>query len=128
MRLLLDTHALLWAFAGAARLSSAAAESIRDPRHELFFSVVRQWEICIKIGLGKLSLVSGWERALEREMARNRIQWLPLKPEHSLGVISLPSHHRDPFDRLYVAQARREGLAIVTADPDIGRYGVPVIW
>jgi PIN domain nuclease of toxin-antitoxin system len=90
--------------------------------------VAGHWEICIKIGLGKLRLRSGWETALAREMARNRIGWLPLRTEHALGVTALPFHHRDPFDRLYVAQARCESLCIVTADAASGRYDVPVLW
>jgi PIN domain nuclease of toxin-antitoxin system len=128
VKLLIDTHALIWAFAGDPRLSGRAADAVRDPRNDLFFSVAGHWEICIKISLGKLRLRPGWENAFGREMARNRVRWLPLKAEHSLGILALPFHHRDPFDRLYVAQARCEMLCIVTASADIGRYDVPVLW
>ena len=112
MRYLLDTHTLLWMFHGDPHLSQAAAEAILSPANELFFSLAGYWEICLKYSLGKLTLKPGWPQVLDREMARNGIQWLPIQKEHLLGVLDLPFLHRDPFDRLLVAQARHEQMVI----------------
>lgn len=128
MRILLDTHALLWMSDTSNRLSAPAANAIMEVRNELLLSVASWWEIAIKIGLGKLDLKKDWAAALKREMRHNGIAWLPVRPEHCERIPHLPLHHRDPFDRLLVAQAQCEDLAIVTADPHFAPYGVTVVW
>jgi len=113
---------------GDDRLSASAAEAILDADNRLFFSVVSQWELCIKISLGKLELADGWPRIIETQMEKNAIEWLPLRPEHPLGLLSLPFIHRDPFDRLLICQALREELALITSDVLMSKYDVPLVW
>lgn len=127
MRLLLDTHTFLWSIT-SRQLSPAADAAFLDADNDLFLSVASYWEICIKLGLGKLSLPDDWQQVIERAMTVNAIDWLPIEPRHCREVIALPRHHRDPFDRLLVAQARLEGLTLLSADPNFGGYDVPVVW
>ena len=128
MKLLLDTHAFLWFVEGKEDLSAAALRAILDEANLLFLSPASYWEICVKLSIGKLVLADGWPRLFEREIRRNGIRWLDLKPEHFRGIIDLPFLHRDPFDRLLVAQAIQERCALVTGDPLIPRYGVKTVW
>jgi len=128
VRLLLDTHALLWMSADSDRLSVRAATALLDSRNTILFSVAGWWELAIKIGLGKLDMRSDWAATLKREMRHNGIEWLPIRPDHCERLPSLPFHHRDPFDRLLIAQAQAEELAIVTADPQFTAYDVEVVW
>lgn len=128
MRLLLDTHTLLWMCDCSERLSVQAASALQNPRNDLFLSVASWWEIAIKVGLGKLDLRSDWSTAIKREMRHNGVGWLSVRPEHCERIPRLPFHHRDPFDRLLVAQALCEELSIVTADPHFDSYGVATIW
>ena len=126
MRLLLDTNALLWALLRPSRLGRAR-HAIEDPTNDVLVSIVCAWEIAIKLALGKLSAppnASGW---LPRQLAAKRFTLLPIALEHALAVEHLPPHHRDPFDRLLIAQATIEGLTIVTGDPQFAAYRVPVI-
>jgi len=128
VKLLLDTHALLWMSDTSDRLSAPAVKAVLEVRNELLLSVASWWEIAIKIGLGKLDLKPDWAAALKREMRHNGITWLPVRPEHCERIPHLPFHHRDPFDRILVAQAQCENLGIVTADPHFAPYGVTVVW
>lgn len=128
MKLLLDTHALLWMGDQSERLSTAAAKAILDGRNKLLLSVASWWEISIKVGLGKLEMKKNWPTALKREMSRNEIHWLPVRPEHCERIATLPFHHRDPFDRLLIAQAQCEDLTLVSADRHFEPYRVPVLW
>jgi PIN domain nuclease of toxin-antitoxin system len=121
LRLLLDTHIVLWQIDGK-KLSRAANEAIGNAA-ELFFSVVSFAEVGIKVATGKLV-----ERPELRELViEGGMRILGLAPEHGLGVAELPLHHRDPFDRLLISQARHEGLTIVTADGVFAEYDVAVI-
>jgi PIN domain nuclease of toxin-antitoxin system len=121
VRLLLDTQIVLWQYDDKT-LSRAASEAI-DTAAELFFSVISFAEVGIKVAIGKL--VDRPElRAL---VVESGMQTLGLAPEHGLGVAELPLHHRDPFDRLLISQARHEGLTIVTSDPYFAAYDVDVI-
>ena len=86
------------------------------------------WEICIKVSLGKLQVADNWPDLIRTEMMANDIHWLSIDPRHCREVIALPHHHRDPFDRLLIAQARLEGLTLLSADPNFGRYDVGVVW
>lgn len=127
MRLLLDTHAFLRLISNQ-KLSQLAEDTFLDPENQLFLSVASYWEICIKISIGKLSLAENWVQVFEREMQVNVIRWLPIEKAHCQVIIGLPWMHRDPFDRLLIAQARCEGMTILTADANIQQYDVATIW
>ena len=127
MKLLLDTHAFLW-FIRGENLSKKAQDAFLNMDNTLYFSAVSYWEICIKYGLGKLDLVENWDKVFDREMTINGIKWLPIEKIHSQGIITLPMIHRDPFDRLLIAQAQAEGMVLLTADSQIKKYDIPTIW
>jgi PIN domain nuclease of toxin-antitoxin system len=125
MKLILDTHLLLWALAGSTRLSASARRLIADPSNELIFSVVSIWEIAIKHGKGLTSFRS--EPGLIRSAALlNQYTELDIQGAHVLAVPNLPPIHKDPFDRLLIAQAMVEGITLLTADPVIARYPGPI--
>jgi PIN domain nuclease of toxin-antitoxin system len=121
MTLLLDTHVLLWWLDDPKRLSKEAKQSIQDGSNAVFVSAAVAWEIAIKRSLGKLKTPGDFEAALEA----NRFRSLPITTVHALAVRSLPEHHRDPFDRIMIAQALQEGFRLVTRDPEIAKYSVP---
>lgn len=123
MRLLLDTHTLLWVFDGSGRLSRAAARVVADGRNQVFVSAATAWEIAIKSSLGKLRVRGDYERGLEEY----RFRELPVTTKHALAVRDLPLHHRDPFDRLLVVQAKLEKLTMVTRDRRFNEYEVDFI-
>lgn len=129
MKLLLDTHAFLWATTAPERLSASASRHIEGSDNEIYVSAATGMEIAIKASLGRLAVEgTDVERVIPDEIERHAFQQLPVQVHHALRVASLPWHDRDPFDRLLVAQAMVEGLAIVTADRAIREYGVEVIW
>jgi PIN domain nuclease of toxin-antitoxin system len=128
VKCLLDTHVFLWMLSGDEHLSTTASDTILNPSSELFFSMASYWEICIKLSIKKLAMKRNWPDVFEREMSRNGIQWVSLKPEHARGVVKLPWHHRDPFDRLIVSQCKTEKLTCITADEQIHRYDVRCLW
>lgn len=125
MSLLLDTHAFLWFVADDERFSQRAADAIAGGR-EVWLSAVTALEIAIKAGGGKLELAESAPRFVSRHRERNDLRELPVSIEHALTVHDLPLHHRDPFDRLLVAQACCEQLSLVSGDPALGAYGVPL--
>ncbi|MFH1529279.1 MAG: type II toxin-antitoxin system VapC family toxin [Pseudomonadota bacterium] len=127
MRLLLDTHAFLWWFAGEDRLSADVVRLMEAPETFLVLSAASSWEIAIKFRLGKLTLPEPPESFVATRMVREGIEGLPVQHSHALSVSSLPMHHRDPFDRMLIAQAMVEGLPILTADPAFAAYDVEVI-
>jgi PIN domain nuclease of toxin-antitoxin system len=127
VNLLIDTHVLLWLLAGSPRLSSDTLATLADRRNAVFLSVVSTWEIAIKVGLGKLDLPPNLHAWLPAELDAAGLKLLTIDLEHSLGVESLPHHHRDPFDRLLIAQAVSDGLTIVTADRVFDSYDVPLL-
>lgn len=122
MRLLLDTHIVLWGLEGSRPLRGGARAAVEHAT-ELLFSVVSFAEIGIKVALGKLSV----PHDLHDQVLASGLRILALAPDHGLAVGQLPMHHRDPFDRLVIAQARCERLTIVTADPRFAAYDVPVV-
>jgi PIN domain nuclease of toxin-antitoxin system len=128
MRALLDTHTFLWWITDNPQLSSRVREIIRDGNNELFLSAASGWEIVIKAQLGRLNLPDNLEHFISEQLAINSIYSLPVQMSHALHVFVLPNHHQDPFDRIIVAQAQLENLAILTADQQIARYPVEVIW
>ena len=128
MRLLLDTHALLWWVADAPRLSRRARAAIAAPGNECLVSAATAWELAIKVSLGKLKVDGDLARFLGEQLAVNRFRSLPVEVSHAVRVARLPFHHRDPFDRLLAAQALEEGATVVSADAVFTRYGVKRVW
>ncbi len=130
MRLLLDTHALIWASITPERLSIAAARQLQDARNELHISIATWWEISIKVSKPQaiLTLPPGWEQRTESYLATWGINWLPVRIEHCRAVRALPWAHRDPFDRMLIAQAQVERLGILTIDKQFKDYDVKVVW
>ena len=128
MKYLLDTHTFLWWITDNDSLSDHAREIIRDGRNTLFLSAASGWEIAIKAGLGRLELQEESEKLIPEQMQLNEIQGLPIQMSHALHVHALPEYHRDPFDRMLVAQCQMEEMSIITSDPQIARYDVEVIW
>ena len=126
MKLLLDTQVWLWMLAEPERLSPAGRRLVEGMEHELFFSAASAWEIAIKHGLGKLTLPGTPADVVPERMHRTGVTPLPVLHRHALHVAALPAHHRDPFDRLLVAQAQLEQLTILTADRAFRRYDVRV--
>lgn len=125
MKLLLDTHLLLWAAGAPKRLPAAARKLLSDARNELMFSVASLWEIVIKRSFGRDDFRVD-PRLLRRGLLDNGYFELPVSGEHALAVDGLPPLHKDPFDRLLVAQAQVESVTLLTADPLLSRYPGPV--
>jgi len=128
VKLLLDTQVWLWMVVAPDRLSPAARRLVSSEENELVLSAISSWEIAIKHALGKLKLPGEPQDLVPEWMARTGVTPLPVLHRHALHVASLPSHHRDPFDRLLVAQAQLEELVILTADRQVERYEVKVKW
>ncbi|MCP5099963.1 MAG: type II toxin-antitoxin system VapC family toxin [Chloroflexi bacterium] len=127
MKILLDTHTFLWSLSGK-HFSDQAQEVFLDPQNSLALSMASYWEICIKLSLGKLKLQSNWEQVFDQEMVANQIQWLSIEKEHCRKIVELPFIHRDPFDRLLIAQAICEDMTLLTVDKMVQLYDVPTIW
>jgi PIN domain nuclease of toxin-antitoxin system len=127
VKLLLDTHVLFWAATAPDRLSAETRDAIEDGANEVLVSLVSAWEIAIKQSLGKLELPAPAERWLPEVLRRTGLEVAELGLAAALGVRSLPWHHRDPFDRLLVAQALEHGYTIVTHDDAFVAYGVPLV-
>jgi PIN domain nuclease of toxin-antitoxin system len=128
MRLLLDSHALLWFFEGNAALSAPARAAIEDLGNEKNVSHATAWEVAIKASLGKLKLMVQYDELFPSALQANGLLSLPPDFRHFRELLTLPFHHRDPFDRLLIAQARVEGLTLVTCDPHFRNYCVPLLW
>jgi PIN domain nuclease of toxin-antitoxin system len=127
-RLLLDTHAFLWWVDDAPEISASARRVIADMNNECYLSVASCWEMAIKSSLGKLILAKPVERFVSEQITANGFSLLNIELRHAAKVEKLPFHHRDPFDRLLIAQAVTEKLTIVSADSGLSEYGVKVIW
>jgi PIN domain nuclease of toxin-antitoxin system len=128
MRLLPDTHAFLWFIMGDPRLSAVARAAIEHPDHVKYVSAASAWEIAIKVSLGKLTLAEAYDVLVRREILANGFEYLPIELAHTARVLALPFPHRDPFDRMLIAQALVEGMQLVSTDPAIDAYGVSRIW
>ena len=128
MTLLLDTHTLLWFVRDDPLLSAAAKSLIEEPANQKLVSIATCWEISIKAGLDKLGLTEPAAVLLARELPRNNLVLLDIKLEHATAVETLPQHHKDPFDRLLIAQALIEAIPIVSVDAAFDPYGVTRLW
>jgi PIN domain nuclease of toxin-antitoxin system len=125
VRLLLDTHAIIWWFTDDRRLSRKAGAALDTTTNELFASAVAAYEIVYKQGLGRLAPLPD---ALARRLQRAGIAVIGLSLDHALAAAALPGPHRDPWDRIMIAQAQAEALTVVTIDHVFSGYGVPVLW
>lgn len=125
MKLLLDTHLLLWAAGMPDRLPAEARRLMDDPENEFFFSAASLWEIAIKHGLGRDDFKAD-ARLLRRGLLDNGYSELPIGSEHAVAIDGLPPIHKDPFDRMLVAQATVEGITLLTSDAVVARYPGPV--
>ncbi len=128
MKVLLDTHTFLWAIRADERLSSRAREIFIAGRNELLLSVASIWEILLKVQVGKIRFEEPAVGYLKRQIFKNNIRMLPILMDHVAHLESLPLHHRDPFDRILVAQSMEENLSLLSADPLMKSYSVSVIW
>ncbi|MBM3745347.1 MAG: type II toxin-antitoxin system VapC family toxin [Acidobacteria bacterium] len=128
MKALLDTHVFLWWTLDDPRLPKRVRRFVQDPANALVFSVASAWELAIKAQLRKLTLPDRVEQFIQEQLDLNAILPLPVQLEHALQVAELPAHHRDPFDRLLIAQSLVERLPMITGDPFIARYQVETIW
>ena len=127
MRTLLDTHAFLWAIAGDNRMSQSARDVFVGPSN-LSISIASIWEILIKVQVGKLNLPRPAGPYVLSKLAENKVETLPVHLAHLLACEQLPLYHRDPFDRILIAQSLEEGWPIITADPVFKKYPIRVIW
>lgn len=125
MKLLLDTHLLLWAAQGSRRLPKESLPLLQDVKNEVIFSVASLWEVAIKRALNRPSFRVD-PRVLRRRLLENDYRELPVMGEHAVAVDSLPPIHRDPFDRLLIAQASVEAITLLTSDPLLAQYPAPV--
>ena len=128
MKILADTHTFLWFVTDAPQLSTKAKLILEAPDTERFLSIGSIWEIAIKTGLGKLALRKPLEEFLPEQLAINRFTLLNLTTEHAFRVARLPLHHRDPFDRMLVAQCLAENLPLVSSDATLDAYGIKRLW
>jgi PIN domain nuclease of toxin-antitoxin system len=128
MRLLLDTQAFLWFILQDSRLSWAAEAAISLPANEVLVSPASYWEIAIKVSIGKLALSQPFDPFIEQQIVKNQLVVLPIEPRHAARVVALPFHHRDPFDRILVAQSLLEGIPLVSSDARLDQYGIRRIW
>ncbi len=128
MRTLLDTHAFLWWVIDSPELSQSARSVMGDSTNELYLSAASGWEIAIKTKLGRLEIAGDPEKLIPEQMVLNAISGLPVQMSHALHVFQLPDLHRDPFDRILIAQARLEEIPIITRDSAISQYDVETIW
>lgn len=128
MRLLLDTHTFLWFIGGNDDLSGYARGLIEDPGNQRFLSVASLWEMAIKKSLGRLRLELPFPQLVEREVRGNAMEVLDVRPEHLDEMVKLPFHHRDPFDRLIIAQSLSENAPVVGRDEAFDEYPVELLW
>jgi PIN domain nuclease of toxin-antitoxin system len=128
MRLLLDTHSFLWFISGSDRISETARGLIEDSDNQPLLSMASLWEMAIKVSIGRLDLARPFEELIPEQMMLNGIGILDIQMEHVAEVVRLPFHHRDPFDRLLIAQAQVEAVPIVGADETFDAYAVTRMW
>ena len=128
MRVLLDTHAFLWFILDDPKLSTLARGIIEEEKNDILISPASYWEIAIKIRLKKYSLPQPYQQFMQSQIASNEFKILPLELPHTDLLITLPIHHKDPFDRLLVCQSLAEGIPLVSADAGLDFYGINRLW
>jgi PIN domain nuclease of toxin-antitoxin system len=128
MKFLLDTVVWLWSIGEVGRLNQAARDVLTAPEHDLYFSAASVWEIAIKTSIGRMDLKGHPRVVVPRETERQGLKPLTVTYSHALAVHDLPHIHGDPFDRLVVAQARCEGLVLITADRELKKYQLEILW
>ncbi len=128
MRILLDSHAVLWYVDQDQMLSDTAHAAITDPANDLLVSAATIWELAIKAAIGKLSLSQPYRLWMNKAMSDLRASLLPVSIDYADAQAGLPFHHRDPFDRLIIAQSLIEGISVVSADGQFDAYGVNRVW
>ena len=128
MRLLLDSHVLIWLYEGDARLVAQARSALADSANQLFVSAATHWEMGLKHALGRLPLLDPLLDCLREGSPFPGTETLPIDLRHVAVAVGLPRHHGDPFDRMLVGQAIADGLSIVTHDRQFAPYGVPILW
>ena len=128
MRILLDTHTLLWFLVGSPRLSMDARDLVESATNTKEVSMASLWEIAIKCSLGKLRLEQPFDTLFPSQIEQNGFGVLPIQVEHIRYVVHLPFHHGDPFDRLIVAQCKVEDMALISADSQLDAYGIKRLW
>ena len=128
MKYLLDTHTFIWLDSTPAHLSENVVSICKDPSNILFVSLASVWEMQIKISAGKLQLPKPLQEIIQWQQKNNFVQMLPVTLPHVFTLDSLPQHHRDPFDRMLIAQAQVEGLTIISRDSEFAQYPINVIW
>jgi PIN domain nuclease of toxin-antitoxin system len=126
MKYLLDTHIVIWIAENSNRLTERMKEVLLDDASEKYVSIVSAWEAALKFGTGKLTIQGGLEALLD-EIDKNGFILLPVEREHVSGVLALPHHHKDPFDRLLVATAIAENMTLITVDENIHKYAIPYL-
>jgi len=127
MNILLDTHTFLWFLGGHSELSKQARTLIETPKHEKYISIASFWEIAIKHSLGKLTLDVPFVE-LKTEAVKSNFQILPITFEDTLQLSTLPFHHRDPFDRIIISQAKENNLTLLSCDNNFAQYNVNILW
>jgi len=128
VKVLVDTHCWLWFLMTPDRLSAAAVDALADVSNEVYVSAAVAWEIVIKSGLGKLSLPVPAAQYVSERLAALGHRPFAISVEHAVALADLPTHHKDPFDRILIAQAQVDGLTLLTADEKIKAYAVPILW
>ena len=128
MKLLLDTHVFIWWDSNPAKLSKKTLALCSDPGNTLFLSVVSVWEMQIKMQLGKMKLAFPLQDIIREQQKENGLQIIPVELAHVLSLQSLPAHHKDPFDRLLIAQARAESAVLVSKDKTFLKYQMDIAW
>ena len=128
MKLLLETHTLLWFIGGSLNLSDTARNAIVDRNNQRFLSIASLWEMSIKVSIRKLKLAMSFTDLVKREVNGNAIELIGVLPEHLDALAKLPFHHKDPFDRLIIAQSLVENMPIITKDTAFLNYPVKLLW
>jgi PIN domain nuclease of toxin-antitoxin system len=128
MKLLLDTHTFLWFITGNSRLSSDARSLIEDTANDKFVSIVSLWEIALKFSLGKLNLTDDFDVLFPNQLRINGFEELAIETKHFYEIVKMPFHHRDPFDRLIIAQAISEKMSVISIDTAFDDYSVSRFW
>ena len=128
MKYLLDTHAFLWFVSDDNNLSPKAKSIIKDHNNEIYFSAASAWEISIKIRLGRLTMEENLEPFIVAQLAENNFQTLSITILHSIYTSKLPEIHKDPFDRMIIAQSKAENMSLISKDKNIKKYKTPVVW